>query len=107
MALMVTARDSGTPVDWLVRAKHNRTLKGGDKLWARVTSAEALGELRFSMAQRQGHKAREVIQQVWAQTVVLPDGAKGRVAASCINGPGSPAARGRKPIEWRLLAACM
>ena len=103
MALMVTARDSGTPVDWLVRAKHNRTLKGGDKLWARVTSAEALGELRFTMAQRQGHKAREVIQQVWAQTVVLPDGAKGRVAASCIVAREMEPPEGEKPIEWRLL----
>ena len=68
MALMVTARNSGTPVDWLGLTKHNRTLKGGDKLWARVSSSEALGELRFTMAQRQGHKAREVIQQVWCNT---------------------------------------
>ena len=29
MALMVTARNSGTPVDWLVRAKHNRSLQEG------------------------------------------------------------------------------
>jgi hypothetical protein len=103
MALMVTARNSGTSVDWLVRAKHNGTLKGGDKLWARVTSGEALGELRFTMPQRQGHKAREVIQQVWTQTVLLPDGAKGHVQASCIVAREAEPPEGEKPIEWRLL----
>ena len=103
MALMVSARDSGTPVDWLVRAKHNRTLAGGDKLWAHVSSSEALGELRFTMAQRQGHKAREVIQQVWAQTVLLPDGAQGQVQASCIVAREVEPPEGQKPIEWRLL----
>ena len=103
MALMVSARNSGTPVDWLVRAKHNRTLKDGDKLWARVTKGEALGELRFTMAQRQGHKAREVIQQIWAQKVELPDGAKGQVQASCIVARESEPPEGEKSIEWRLL----
>lgn len=99
MALMVTARDSGMPVDWLVRAKHNRTLKGGDKLWARVTSGEALGELRFTLPSRQGKKAREVIQQVWAQTVLLPDGAKGHVEASCIVAREAEPPEGEKPIR--------
>ena len=103
MALMVKARDSATPVDWLVRAKHNRTLKGGDKLLTRVTSVEPLGELRFTMAQRQGHKAREVIQHIWAQTVLLPDGAKGHVQASCIVARETDPPKGESPIEWRLL----
>ena len=44
MALMVMARNSGTPVDWLVRAKHNRSLQGGGKLWTQATSGESLGE---------------------------------------------------------------
>ena len=61
MALMVKARDSGSPVDWLLRSQHNRTLKGGDKLWARVSGGQALGELRFTMPSRQGRKAREVV----------------------------------------------
>ncbi len=103
MTLMVSARDSGTPVDWLVRAKHNRTLKDGDKLWARVTKGEALGELRFTLPSRQGHKAREVIQQIWAQKVDVPDGAKGQVQASCIVARESEPPEGEKSIEWRLL----
>jgi len=103
MALMVTARNSGTPVDWLVRAKHNRTLEGGDKLWARVSGSQALGELRFTLPSRQGRKAREVIQQVWAQTVMLPDGAKGQVQTSCIVARELQPPKGEKPVEWRLL----
>jgi len=31
--LMDTAARRGTPADWLLRAKHNRTTLGGDKLW--------------------------------------------------------------------------
>ena len=66
--------------------KHNRTLSGGDKPWSRVMASESLGEIRFVMAPRQGQRAREVLQQVWAQTLELPDG-KGRfVQASCIGG---------------------
>lgn len=103
MALMVKAQGSGSPVDWLVRSQHNRALKGGEKLWAHVSGGQALGELRFTMPSRQGRKAREVIQQVWAQTVELSDGAKGQVQASCIVARESEPPKGEKPIEWRLL----
>ena len=68
-----------------------------------MTSSQALGELRFTLAQRQGHKARDVIQQVWTQTVLLPDGAKGQVQVSCIVAREMEPPEGEKPIEWRLL----
>lgn len=103
MALMVMARNSGTPVDWLVRAKHNRSLQGGGKLWTQATSGESLGELRFTMSKREGHQAREVTQQVWAQKVLLPDGSKGQVEAYCIVAKETAPQKGEKPIEWRLL----
>lgn len=103
MALMRRAVALGTPVDWLVRSQHNRTLSGGDKLWGAVVHSEALGEIRFVMASRQGQRAREVVQQVWAQTLELPDG-KGRfVKASCIVAKEMQPAAGDKPVEWRLL----
>ena len=80
-----------------------KCLKGGGKLWARVSAGQALGELRFTMSSRQGRKAREVLQQVWAETVALPDG-KGRfVQASCIVARESVPPEGEKPIEWHLL----
>ena len=103
MALMRRAGELATPVDWLLRSRHNRTLSGGDKLWGRVMDSEPLGEIRFVMASRQGQRAREVLQQVWAQTLELPDG-KGRfVQASCIVAKEMEPAAGDKPVEWRLL----
>ena len=103
MELMRRADALATPVDWLLRSKHNRTLSGGDKLWSRVMNSEPLGEIRFVMASRKGQRAREVLQQVWAQTLELPDG-KGRfVQASCIVAREMEPAAGDKPVEWRLL----
>jgi IS4 transposase len=103
MALMRRADALGTPVDWLVRSRHNRTLSSGDKLWSSVMQGEPLGEIRFVMALRQGQRAREVVQQVWAQTLELPDG-KGRfVQASCIVAKEMQPTAGDKPVEWRLL----
>ena len=103
MALMVRARDLGTPLDWLLRSRHNRTLSEGGKLWSRVTAGESVGEIRFTMASRQGQRAREVVQQVWAQAVQLPDGQGGLVQATCIVAREMEPAAGDKPIEWRLL----
>ena len=103
MALMVRARDLGEPLDWLLRSKHNRTLSDGDKLWSRVTQGESLGEIRFTLASRQGQRAREVIQNVWAQTLQLPDGKGGFVRVTCIVAREIDPADGDKPIEWRLL----
>ena len=103
MDLMRRAGELGTPVDWLVRSKHNRTLSDGDKLWSAVMNSEPLGEIRFVMAAREGHRAREVVQQVWAQTLKLPDG-KGRfVQASCIVAKEMEPPAGDKSVEWRLL----
>jgi hypothetical protein len=103
MALMVRARDLDTPLDWLLRSKHNRTLNGGDKLWSRVTAGEAVGEIRFTLASRQGQRAREVVQQVWVQAVQLPDGQGGFVQATCLVAKETQPPDGDKPVEWRLL----
>ena len=63
-ALMVRARDLGTPVDWLVRSKTNRALSDKDKLWDSVTKTEPLGEIRFNLPKDRDHGAREVVQTV-------------------------------------------
>ena len=103
MDLMRRAGALGTPVDWLLRSQHNRTLSGGDKLWSAVMSREPLGEIRFVTALRKGQRAHEVVQQVWAQTLELPDGQGGFVQASCIVAREMQPATGDKPVEWRLL----
>jgi len=103
MDLMRRAGELGTPVDWLLRAKHNRTLSDGDKLWSAVMQGEPLGEIRFVMASRKGQRAREVVQQVWAKLLQLPDGKGSFVQASCIVAKEMQPAAGDKSVEWRLL----
>ena len=69
VALMVRAEELGTPADWLIRAKHNRNLPDGDKLWNCATEGKALGGISFMMPARHGKKAREVRQQLWSERV--------------------------------------
>lgn len=103
VALMAQARDLGHPADWLIRSQHNRALPEGGKLWAEVLAGEALGGLRFTMPSRQGQKARDVRQQVWAKRVTVVDGQGGRVEVNCLVAREEGAPEGVKPVEWRLL----
>lgn len=50
--LMAKADQMGTPADWLIRAKHNRCLPQGGKLWAAVLAGSALGDIEFTLAAR-------------------------------------------------------
>ena len=103
-ALMRRARDLKTPVDWLVRSKHNRSLGGGAKLWQSVGATESLGELRFTLPARPNQRAREVVQEIWAQTLQLPDGKGDTVQVSCVIAREVNPPAGVTPIEWRLVS---
>jgi len=104
IALMVRAQDLGIPADWLVRSKHNRALPDGGKLWAGATAGEALGEVVFTLGARPGQRAREVRQTVWANRMVLRDGATGReVEATCLVAREENPPEGIESLEWRLL----
>lgn len=103
VALMAQARDLGHPADWLIRSKHNRALPEGGKLWTEVLAGEALGGIRFTMPSRQGQKARDVRQRVWAKRVTVSDGHGGRVEVSCLVAREEGAPEGVKQVEWRLL----
>ena len=102
VAMMLRAQELGTPADWLVRAKHNRCLPDGEKLWAHTTAGEAMGEISFTMPGRDKQKAREVRQQLWACQVDIPAGKK-KVSVTCIVAREIDAPPGVKPVEWRLL----
>ena len=103
MPLMARAQELGAPVDWLVRAKHNRCLPGGDKLWAHTCVGAAVGQIEFAMPARHGAKARTVRQQLWATRVELPAGKGKTVLATCIVAREFDTPVGVKPVEWRLL----
>lgn len=98
--MMRCARDLGTPVDWLVRAKHNRCLpdEDGAKLWEATTSAAPLGEITFAIGSRENQKGRTVRQQLWASEVEIKDGAKGRITVTCVVAREVDAPAGVKPI---------
>ena len=101
--LMRRAQLLGTPADWLIRAQHDRCLPEGEKLWSHTCAGEPLGEIVFMMASRQGHKAREVRQQLWARSVQIRAGKAATVPATCIVARELGAPAGATPIEWRLL----
>lgn len=101
--LMLCAQELGTPADWLVRAKHNRCLPEGQRLWSYTQAGEPLGEMVFTMASRQGQKARQVRQQLWARRLEIPAGKTGSVAVTCIVASEVGAPEGVTPVQWRLL----
>lgn len=102
-ALMQRAQALGTPADWLIRARHDRCLPEGGKLWAATRAQVPLGEIEFTLASRQGQAERTVRQQLWAHAVELPAPEGGRVRVTCVIASeiGTPA--GIKSIEWRLI----
>lgn len=103
LPLMVRAQQLACPVDWLVRAKHNRCLPNSEKLWPYATEGAPVVEIEFVLAARPGAKARIVRQQLWARRVEL-SAAKGKVVtATCIVAREVGAPTGIKPVEWRLL----
>jgi len=103
LALMQRAHHLGTPADWLVRSKSDRSLLAGGKLWAAVLAGEPLGSVEFLLQGREGVKPRMVRQQVRAQSVELSDGRGGRFTVTCVIAQEILAPTGCKPVEWRLL----
>lgn len=101
--MMRCAQTLGTPADWLVRAKHNRCLPEGEKLFSHTCAGAPLGEIVFTLGARDGQKAREVRQQLWARPVQIAAGKSGAVAATCLVAREIGAPAGIKPVEWRLL----
>jgi hypothetical protein len=102
-ALLAKARDLGEPVDYLIRASHNRSLDQGELLWHKVESRVSLGEIRFTLPKRPNTPPREVRQAVFAQRVTFKDGQRGQIEATCIVAREFHAPQGAKPVIWRLL----
>ena len=102
--LLAKASALGTPVDWLIRSCHNRSVAGAqDKLWEGLDASHVLGEIRFTLPARKGQKARAVLQQVSVKrcAVKAPGGAS--VEVSVVVAQEIDVPDGVKPIVWRLL----
>lgn len=103
LGLMQRAKALGTPADWLVRAKHNRCLPEGDKLFDRACAGAPLGQIVFTMPARHGIKERKVRQELWATSIELHAGKPDAVIVTCVIAREIDAPKGTKPVEWRLL----
>jgi len=104
LALLVKARDLEYAADYLVRCQHNRALPSGDKLWAKLAQAPALGSVRFELPSGRGRKARCVQQNIRAEQVEIGDGAGGQLSVTCVLAEESNPPAGSKPVLWRLLS---
>lgn len=104
VTLMRRAVELDHPADWLVRAKHDRALPDGEKLFASVASEKPLGQVSFHFRPRRGVKARDVVQQLYVKRVTLKDGNKGTLEATCVIAREVGVAKGVKAIEWRLMS---
>ena len=103
--MMRRAHELHTPVDWLVRAKHDRCLPADDgaKLWDTTTAGVPIGEIEFMLGARENRKPRSVRQQLWAREVEISDGKHVRLTVTCLIAREVGAPAGTKPVEWRLL----
>ena len=103
-ALMDVAARRGTPADWLVRAKHNRSTVAGEKLWDRLARSEPLGEVEFLRPAAPGRPPRVVRQTLYGQPVTLParKGAPAVTVTAILAREAHPPV-GQPAIEWRLL----
>lgn len=69
--LMTEAQRQENAVHWLVRAKHNR-VTGDGKLWDRLSNAEILGTVQFTLARTATRQARPVELTLRRESVTLP-----------------------------------
>jgi IS4 transposase len=101
---MEEARRRDYAADYLIRAKHNRKLVGGEKLWDSVASQEPLGHIEFILEATSQRKARKVRQTLYTQRVTLPK-KKGKPAleVTILLAQEETPPAGEKAIVWRLL----
>ncbi len=103
VGLMQRAQALGTPADWLIRARHNRCLPQGGKLWAAVLAEEPLGEIEFVLQSRQGQPERTVRQEVRVKATTIPAADGQLIPVTCLIATEIAPPLGCKAVEWRLL----
>ena len=77
--LMQRAHALGSPVDGLIRSKHNRGLPDGGKRWAAVLACAPLGEIEFMRPSRHGQAARRGV----SRSLLVPSAWLTAKAAAC------------------------
>ena len=62
--LIKKAQQLNHPADWLIRAKHNRSLGLEGKLWDAVDKQPVLAKITFIKPRKKGQKARPIQQEI-------------------------------------------
>ncbi len=104
VALMARAEDLGHPLDYLIRAQHERTLANGGKLRATLAAAPVLGEVCFPLPARAGQAARTVCQQVQTACVELQGAGKRRLRVHAMLARELAPPPGVEALHWCLLS---
>jgi hypothetical protein len=102
-ALMQRAEQLEHPADWLIRAKHNRSLGNKEKLWDKVTEQSPIASIRFTKSRRKGEKAREVCQEIKVLTCCLHTSSKTPTTVTLVEAREIDPPAGKVPLVWRLL----
>jgi len=104
-ALMQRAEQLDYPADWLVRAKHNRSLgrEAKEKLWNKVDQQPAIASIRFTKARKKGEKARQVCQELKVLSCCLHPHSKTPVQVTLVQAKEVNPPAGKPPLIWRLL----
>lgn len=101
--LMERAYQLNTPADWLIRAKHNRSLPEQKKLWDEVEKEPVLSKITFIKPRKKGEKSRKIIQEIKVLRYTLHPKGKTAIEMTLVQAKEINPPKGTKPIVWRLL----
>lgn len=104
IALMARAEALGYPLDYLIRAQHDRVLANGAKLLASLAAQPVLGAVHFTLPARNGQPARAVCQQVQTACVELKIKAGRSLCVHVVLVRELDPPAGVKALQWCLLS---
>lgn len=98
LSIITWAAENNHLADYLLRAKHNRVLADGAKLFDQ-RHAELLGEISFVQPGGHGRKQRDVHQKIYAKRATLASGVKVSIILAVEEHPP----KGSRAVSWKLL----
>jgi len=101
--LMKKAQHLNCPADWLIRAKHNRSLSKEEKLWDAVEKQSVLAKLTFVKPRKKGQKARNIQQEIKVLRYTLAAKSQCPVEVTLVQAKEINPPKGCRPIIWRLM----
>ena len=101
--LMKKAHTLNHPADWLIRAKHNRSLGKEEKLWDAVDKQPVLAKITFIKPRKKGQKARHIQQEIKVLRCTLSPKSPCPVEVTLVYAKEINPPKGCRPIVWRLM----